>query len=76
MNIIRLLEARDFDARYNKECYINVDEISSIQEQLVGERSSGSKITLNSANTIKVWENPERVYKLITKILQEKCNEN
>jgi hypothetical protein len=76
MNIIRLSEAKDYNPRTIIDCYINVGEISSIQECVVGERSSGSKIMLNNSHIIKVFEDPTTVYNLIQEILQGKNDEN
>jgi hypothetical protein len=65
MNTIKLTEAADFDSRYHDTCYINIDEVSSIQSCTVGERSRGSKIALKNGSIIKVWETVEQIYKLV-----------
>lgn len=61
--MIRLTKADTFDSRTMEECFVNEQEIAAIVPCAVGERSTGSLITLKSGDTIRVWENPGQIHK-------------
>lgn len=68
--MIQLRRADPYDTRSDSSAYVAVDSIESIQAATVGERSQGSRLTLRSGATLTVWENPDRVARLISQSLQ------
>jgi hypothetical protein len=65
MAMVKLTRANRYDPWSRMDCYVDPDQVESIRECLVGERSSGSRLRMQSGDDIEVWESVHTVHDLL-----------
>ena len=65
-NLVKFSHYKEFNESYSGDCFINIDEISSIEPYIYHSfRNPISKIILKNGTHKLVWENTEEVSRKI-----------
>ena len=64
--MITLRQANRFDTRTSRSITVDPSRIESVGWALVGERSDGSKVTMQSGDSFLVWDSVDHVTNLIS----------